>query len=323
MRRPVATRLAGALAVVGLLSGCGLSPGSAVPLDVGPGSITPVLDGVEVTVGSKDFTENIVLGYVAEFALQAAGAEVSDLTNIQGSQSARQALLTGQVDLYWDYTGTAWITYLGNTDPIPDGREQFEAVRAADVGNGVAWQNYTALNNTYSFGVDKEVAARLGVTTISDLARLARERPEEATFCLETEFASRNDGMPGLQRAYEFTVPQDNVRILGTGPIYQAAADADVCNFGEIFTTDGRILALDLQVLVDDRKFFPQYNAALAVRRAKLDEDPRIAEVLAPVAAKLDNDVMLRLNARVDVDGEDPADVARDWLVAEGFVTKG
>jgi osmoprotectant transport system substrate-binding protein len=314
-----------ALAMVGLLlSGCGLSAGSTVPLNVGPGLIKPVpeLQGVTITVGSKDFTENVVLGYIAEFALKAAGMNVKDLTNIQGSQSARQALVTGQIDMYWDYTGTAWIIYMGHTQPIPDEMQQFEEVRKADLANGVVWSDFSTLNNTYSFAVNKQVAAKLGVKTMSDMARVIKQDPSQGTFCLETEFASRSDGMPGVQQAYGFTAPRENIKILGTGPIYQATAEAKTCNFGEVFTTDGRILALDLQVLQDDKKFFPQYNAAASIRKDKLEQHPKISQVLDPIAQKLNNDVMLHLNEKVDVNGEDPADVARDWLADQGFVVK-
>ncbi|MCP2169050.1 glycine betaine ABC transporter substrate-binding protein [Goodfellowiella coeruleoviolacea] len=306
-----------------VLAGCGLSSGAAVPLRVGPGSITPVreLDGVELTVGSKDFTENIVLGYIAELALEAAGADVQDLTNIQGSNSGRNALLGGQMDLYWEYTGTAWISYMGHTNPIPDPQQQFDAVAKADEANGIVWTALSPLNNTYAFAVNQDAAARYGLNSLSDMVRVVHEDPSAATFCLETEFANRNDGFPGMQQAYGFSVPPEAVKILGTGAVYPATVEGRTCTFGEVFTTDGRILALNLKVLDDDKKFFPQYNAAVVVRKQVLDRYPQISQVLDPIARRLNNDVMLRLNAEVDVNGRDPADVARDWLVQEGFVS--
>ncbi len=105
-----------------LVAGCGLESGGAVPLQVGPGSIRPVpeLDGVRIIVGSKDFTEQNILGYLIEFAMTAAGAEVRDLTNIQGSNSLRDAQLHGQIDVAYDYTGTGWVNYLGKEKPVPD-----------------------------------------------------------------------------------------------------------------------------------------------------------------------------------------------------------
>ncbi|GAA3996965.1 glycine betaine ABC transporter substrate-binding protein [Allokutzneria multivorans] len=319
MRKAVAV-----LACVALLSGCGLSAGSSVPLEVKPGSIRPIpqLRDVEITVGSKDFSEQIILGYLAEFALTAAGAKVRDLTNISGSNSQRDALTSGQIDLVWEYTGTSWISYLGNTDAIPDAAAQFEAVRKADLEkNKVVWVNMAPLDNTYAFAMTKQNAQRLGIKTTSDIARLAKENPAEATFCVETEFANRNDGFPGLQQTYGFSVKKENVRTLATGAIYPAMTDSKICNFGEVFTTDGRILALDLAVVEDDKKFFPRYNAALNIRQELFEKHPEIAEVIKPIADRLTNDVMLRLNAQVDVNGKDPADVARNWLVEQGFVT--
>ncbi|WHT19569.1 glycine betaine ABC transporter substrate-binding protein [Crossiella sp. CA-258035] len=306
-----------------LLAGCGLSAGGSTPLHVKPGSIQPVpeLVDVELTVGSKDFSEQLVLAYLAEFALSAAGAKVRDLSNIAGSNSGRDALLTGQIDLMWEYTGTGWISYLGHEDPIPDDAGQFEAVRKEDLArNRVVWSLMAPLNNTYAFAMNRKNAERLGVRTMSDMARVTRERPEEGTFCVENEFASRNDGMPGVQRTYGFEPAPGKAKLLANGPIYQATANGDTCNFGEIFTTDGRVLALDLVLLTDDRNFFPRYNASMTMREETASTHPQITEVLRPVAAKLTNEVMLKLNAEVDVEGKDPAEVARNWLVREGFV---
>jgi osmoprotectant transport system substrate-binding protein len=189
-----------ALALVGtLLTGCGLSSGSTVPVAVGPGSIKPVLSGVRLSVGSKDFTENIVLGYLAELALSAAGAQVSDLTNIQGSNSARNALLAGQVDLTWEYTGTAWISYLGHGDVVVDPKEQFDKVREADKANGVSWIAMSPVNDKYAIAANADVVQKYGVHTLSQLAKVD---PAAVTFCLETEFASRNDGFPCVAKKY-------------------------------------------------------------------------------------------------------------------------
>ncbi|QQQ73626.1 glycine betaine ABC transporter substrate-binding protein [Saccharothrix sp. 6-C] len=316
------TRLAVAAAAL-LTSGCGLESSFALPFEVGPGSIRPVpeLAGVDVAVGSKDFTENQVLGYIAEVALVAAGAEVRDMTNIQGSNSSRQALLTGDIDLSWDYTGTGWISYLGNTDPIPDERAQYEAVRDADLArNGLVWLDYSAIDNTYAFAVTEEFARAHGLRTTSDMAALVTRSPDQAVFCLETEFVSRNDGFPGVAKAYGFDAAAAEVKTFGTGTIYTATSTG-LCNFGEVFTTDGRIVALNLVVLEDDRRFFPRYNAAIVLRQDFHTAHPQVGEVLAPVVAELDNDTVRGLNAEVDVDGRDPAAVARDWLVREGFVS--
>ncbi|GAB2740092.1 glycine betaine ABC transporter substrate-binding protein [Salinifilum aidingensis] len=316
-------RLAGAAAAGAALAGCGLSSGSALPLPVRPGRIRPVpeLEGVTFTVGSKDYTEQVVLAYLAEFALSAAGARVRDLSNITGSSSARNALVGGQIDLMWEYTGVAWVNYNGNTEPIADPQEQYRAVRRQDrLRNDIAWTSPAfAVDNTYGFAVSAEAQRRLDVHELSDLPRIVRERPEEATFCVETEFASRNDGFPGVQRAYGFRADPQRVRTLYTGSIYQATANG-TCTFGEVFTTDGRIRAMDLRVLVDDRSFFPRYNLAMTMRVPTFERYPQLSGLFGRISELLSNDELMRLNARVDVDGRDPADVAREWLAAKGLV---
>ncbi|MBJ8343334.1 glycine betaine ABC transporter substrate-binding protein [Antrihabitans sp. YC2-6] len=319
-------RFAAALLAVSLAAGCGLESGGALPLSVGPGSIQPVpeLEGVKITVGSKDFTEQVTLGYMIEFALAAAGAEVRDLTNIQGSNSTRDAQLNGQIDLTYEYTGTGWINYLGNEEPVPDPRAQFEAVRDADLAaNDMVWTEPAPMNNTYALAMSKATAEQTGIKTLSDYAELVRTDPGAATTCVETEFNVRQDGFPGMAAKYEFDPGRAQRQILQTGIIYQATADANQCKFGEVFTTDGRIIALDLVLLTDDRAFFPKYNPALVMKKSFYDAHPQVVDVMAPISAKLTDEVMTELNRQVDVEGREPADVARDWLVAEGFVTEG
>ncbi|GHF58503.1 osmoprotectant transport system substrate-binding protein [Amycolatopsis bartoniae] len=312
--------LLGTVLLASSLTACGLNVNAALPYDVQPGSIRPVpsLEGMTVTVGSKDFTENIILGYMAELALSAAGAHVIDLTNISGSNSARQALLNGQIDLSWEYTGTGWISYQGNTEPIPDEQRQYDAVKAADEKQyGITWLDYSPLNDTYAFGVRESYAAEHNLKTNSDMTAFLKEHPDQAVFCVETEFASRQDGMPGVEKTYGFSPTQ--LKTFGTGAIYTAVAN-NTCNFGEIFTTDGRIAGLNLRVLDDDKKFFPQYNAAVTLKQSFLQAHPALADVLVPVGKAMDNKQMVELCKEVDVDGRDAGEVARDWMVSKGFI---
>ena len=170
-----------AVATIGLtlVASCGLESGGALPLAVGPGSIEPVpeLEGVKMTVGSKDFTEQIVLGYVIEFAMAAAGADVRDPHEHQGSNSTRDAQLNGQIDLAYEYTGTGWINYLGNETPLPDSQAQFEASAMSDLAaNDMVWTDPAPMNNTYALAMSKETAEKTGVKTVSDYAKLGRIR---------------------------------------------------------------------------------------------------------------------------------------------------
>ncbi|QDQ93474.1 glycine betaine ABC transporter substrate-binding protein [Rhodococcus sp. WB9] len=322
LRRAIA---ATAVTLCGVLAvSCGLESGGALPLSVEPGSIQPVpeLEDVKITVGSKDFTEQVTLGYIIEFALSAAGAEVRDLTNIQGSNSTRDAQLDGQIDVTYEYTGTGWINYLGNEIPIPDPTAQFEAVRDEDLErNGMVWVDPAPMNNTYALAMSRQTAEETGITTLSEYADLVNRDPAAATTCVETEFNVRQDGFPGMAAKYGFDPARANRQILQTGIIYQATADGTQCKFGEVFTTDGRIIALDLVLLEDDRQFFPKYNPAITMRKDFAEAHPQVAEVMAPISAALTNEEITELNRRVDVEGEEPADVARDWLVEKGFVT--
>ncbi|KUH71974.1 glycine/betaine ABC transporter substrate-binding protein [Mycolicibacterium novocastrense] len=307
-----------------LLTGCGLGAGSTVPLKVGPGSIQPVaaLEGVRITVGSKEYTEQVILGYILEFTLAAAGADVRDLTGIVGSRSTREAQLSGQVDVAYEFTGNAWINYLGHEKPIPDSRKQFEAVRDEDLArNDMVWLPPGPMDDTYALAAGRAVVERTGVRTLSQYAELVKRDPAAARTCVDTEFRARQDGFPGMAAAYGFDPGRAQTPVLQVGIIYQATADGTQCDFGEVFTTDGRIAALDLVVLTDDKQFFAHYNPSVTMKRAFYEAHPQIAEVTAPVTAALTNEAIMEMNKQVDVEGRDPSEVARDWMVAQGFVT--
>ncbi|MEV1002924.1 glycine betaine ABC transporter substrate-binding protein [Nonomuraea sp. NPDC050202] len=305
------------------VTACGLRPASSFVPPVEPGSIRPVpgLEGARIRVTSKEFTEQLVLGKIAVLALTAAGADVADQTNVQGSVNARASLTRGDADLMWEYTGTGWITYLGQAKPIPDRTRQYEAVRDLDLReNGIVWLPPAPLNNSYTIGVTRATAERYGLRKISDMTKVPVAR---RTFCVDHETFGRDDGFLGMLRGYGLTygkeVPRGNVRRLSVGVLYNSVAGGQ-CTLGMVTTTDGRIKALDLVLLEDDRHFFPLYNAAVTLRRPVADAHPEIARIFAPISARLTDDVMRALNAQVDVDGDVPVLVARDWLRSQGFV---
>ncbi|MGW8884295.1 glycine betaine ABC transporter substrate-binding protein [Streptomyces sp. NPDC055749] len=317
--------LAGIVVASVLLAGCGLKSGSPMVDEVEPGSVGAgePLKGASLTVTSKNFSENIILGQMIGLVFKAAGAEVLDRTNLPGSISAREAIVQGDADAMYEYTGTAWITYLGHAKPIVDPQEQWEAVRDEDRGNGVTWLPQSTLNNTYALAISKKNNAKYKLRTLSDVAELAKKDPGAVTICVENEFASRDDGLPGMEKAYGMSVPTANIQKMDAGIIYTQVSKSDSCLLGEVFTTDGRIKAMDLDVLEDDKHFFPNYNAAPVIHTATFEKYPEIAGLLDPVSRKLTTEVAQVLNAKVDVDGEDPHEVAKDWLVAEGFIKEG
>ncbi|MDN5746285.1 MAG: glycine betaine ABC transporter substrate-binding protein, partial [Nocardioidaceae bacterium] len=240
-----------------------------------------------------------------------------------GRAPARQAHVDGEIDAMWEYTGTGWLQYLAQPKAVPGKEAQYKAVRDLDLKeNNLVWLPPAPMNNTYALAITKASAKKYGITKMSEIKDLP---VKDRTICVESEFKDRNDGLEGMLKAYDIPlgspkgVPEKNLRTYQTGAIYDATASGN-CVFGEVFTTDGRILALDLQVLDDDRKYFPSYNVSLVVRKPFYDKHPEIEELMAPITKKLTNKELLAMNARVDIDGESPTDVAWDWLVDNGFV---
>ncbi|NGN67883.1 glycine betaine ABC transporter substrate-binding protein [Streptomyces sp. A7024] len=326
MRRFLAVRASVAvLSASLLLASCGLTSGSPMVDDVQPGSVGKgkPLEGVSLAVTSKQFSEQLVLGTIAGLALKAAGADVVDRTGVQGSIGAREAVKSGEAALMYEYTGTGWITYLGHDTPVKDPQQQWLKLRDEDKKNGITWLPQSSLNNTYALAVTQASAKKYGLKTLSDMAALANKQPATATFCLGAEFASRDDGFPGVEKAYGMKVPAGNLKKMDDGLTYTQVAKGGSCTYAAVFNTDGRIEALKLQVLEDDKRFFPTYNAAPMVNSEVLAEHPQIAEVLAPVTKALTTDAARKLNAEVDVKGRHPHDVAKEWLVEEGFIKEG
>ncbi|GGJ87524.1 glycine/betaine ABC transporter substrate-binding protein [Streptomyces camponoticapitis] len=307
------------------LSGCGLKSGSPMVDEVAPGSVGQgePLKGASLTVTSKNFSENIILGQMIGLIFKAAGAEVLDRTNLPGSISAREAIVKGDADAMYEYTGTAWITYLGNEKPITGSRDQWTAVRDADRSHDVSWLAPSTLNNTYSLGISKKNNAKYKLKTMSDVAALSKKQPDGVTICVENEFASRDDGLPGMVKAYGMKIPAASVKKMDAGIIYTQASKSNSCLVGEVFTTDGRIKAMNLDTVTDDKHFFPNYNAAPVIHSATYKKYPEIAGLLDPLSKRLNTGIAQELNAKVDVDGQDPHEVAKDWLIEEGFIKEG
>ncbi len=273
------------------------------------------LSGASITVGSKEFTESHILSQIAAVALENAGADITDQTGISGSATVREALETGEIDLYWDYTGTAWVNILGNTtENLPE--DLYGAVVEADAENGIAWLEPANFENAYRVAVKSDFAAEHDLASMSDAAAFIQENPDEASICAASEFINRDDGLPGLEEAYgiEFTPVVE----LDLNLVYTQVGES--CNFGEVFSTDARIISNDLTVLEDDQSFFVEYAGLVTLRQETLDEHPAIAEILAPISEALTNEVMTELNGRVDNDGEDPRDVAEEWLQEQGLI---
>lgn len=294
-----------------LLTACGGGGGD----DGGGAAGDGELAGAEFTAGSKEFTESIILAQITSLALENAGATVEDKTGISGSATVREALESGEIDFYWDYTGTGWVNVLGNTtEDLPD--DLYAAVAEADAENGIAWLEPAAFENTYRIAVKTELSEAEGITNMTEAAAFIQENPDQGAVCAASEFINRDDGLPGLEEAYGFEFSE--VVELDLNLIYTQVGES--CPFGEVFSTDARIVSNDLTVLEDDQEFFVEYRGALTLRQETLDEYPAIAEIIAPISAALTDEVMTELNGRVDNDGEQPRDVAEEWLEEQGLI---
>lgn len=272
------------------------------------------LKGVNVIVGSKDFTESIVLSKIVKQVILLNGGKVTDKTNIKGSVTTREAMLAGDIDMYWEYTGTAWLVYQKQTDVNITPTDLYSKVVAGDKKNKVTWLPMTSFNDTYAFAITKVNAAKWGVKDYSGLVKNAK-MPAKPTWCVESEFQSRPDGWAGFKTKYGINDADVTLKVLDTGAIYAATQNGQ-CDIGEVFATDGRIGALGLTVPMEDKSYFPPYNAALTLPDSIAKKYPQLVKALAPIAGKISNAVMQNLNARIDVLGENPDAVAKSFVLA-------
>ena len=280
------------------------------------------LAGVSVTVGSKDFDEQLILGYMLVEAFEAAGADVTDKVNLGGTNVAREALVSGEIDTYMEYNGTGWTVHLGNTDPSFDPEELTSGVREQDLAdNGIVWLGRSPFNNTYGFASSPEVTEENGgAFSLQTMMEYVDANPD-AVVCMESEFPSRPDGLILTETATGIELADEQQLILDTGIIYTETANNN-CTFGEVFTTDGRIPALGL-TLVEDPGVNILYNVSVNIRQETYDQNPEAFDrITEAILAPLDNEKMAELNARVSAEGEDPQAVARDFLIEEGLLSE-
>ena len=278
----------------------------------------------QFNIGSESFTEQQVLGQITLQALEAAGADVTDSTGLGGNEAVRQALLSDEIDLYWEYTATGWLVFLANTEPISDPQELYSSVADQDLQkNDVEWLPPAPANNTYAIAASQETTDRLGVQNISDFARLVEEQPEEANLCFsnENDFRSRVDGLPGLEQEYDFEMPDENLIITPLDAVYQFVSRGERCNFGVVFLTSGFLQEYDdLQLLDDDENFFAVYNPSPTMKQDTLDENPQLDDLFAPITERLDTETLRGLNYAVEVEGRPADEVAGEWLRENGFI---
>ena len=269
-----------------------------------------------IVVGGKNFTEQQIMSQMTAQLLQAKGFK-PDVKAGMGSAVVRQAQENGQIDVYWEYTGTSLITYNKINDRLSPA-DTYAKVKELDAAKGLVWLNPSKANNTYSLAMNADDAKKQGIVTISDLAAKVKGGAK-LTFASNAEFYARPDGLKPLEEKYGFEFPRESVKRMDTGLVYQALKERQV-DVGLVFATDGRVPAFNFVVLKDDKGYFPNYTLTPVVRKQVLDANPKLAEYLNALSAKLDDATMARLNASVDVDKKTVEDVAKTFLKEQGLV---
>jgi osmoprotectant transport system substrate-binding protein len=269
----------------------------------------------DIVVGGKNFTEQQILSAMTAQLLEANGFDVDNRAGM-GSAAVRQAMENGQIDTYWEYTGTSLITYNKIEEKL-DAQATYDRVKELDAEKGIVWLNPSEANNTYALAMRKDQAEELGISTISDLAERVNTE-NDLTLASNAEWYARPDGLKPLQETYGFEFDRSDVKRMDSGLVYEALRNGDV-EVGLVFATDGRIPAFDFVTLEDDMDYFPSYALAPVVRDEVLEANPQVGELLNELSAKLDDETMAQLNAKVDVDQVSIENVAAEFLQQSGL----
>ncbi|SME88795.1 osmoprotectant transport system substrate-binding protein [Tistlia consotensis] len=267
----------------------------------------------KLTVGSKNYTESIVVTHMLADLLEAKGYEVDRKIGLGGTSVIHEAIVSGEIDLYPEYTGTALLAILKHK-VVNDPDEAYGIVKAAYAEQfGLTWLKPLGFNDTYALAMRRADTEKLGIASLSDLATHAGDLTLGST----QEFLVRPDALPGLSKTYGMAFK--GTRGMDPGLVYQAIAGGNV-DVISVFTTDGRIKANDLTVLKDDKRFFPPYYLTPVVRSQTLAAHPDVADALNALAGKIDEATMVAINSAID-QGKRPAEaVAREFLQKAGLL---
>nr|WP_271274670.1 glycine betaine ABC transporter substrate-binding protein [Aliamphritea hakodatensis] len=269
-----------------------------------------------LVVGGKNFTEQQLLTSMTSQYLAAKGVDVDTRAGM-GTAVLRKAQVNGQIDLYWEYTGTALINFNKIKDPLSM-EDGYNKVKELDAEKGLVWLNPSKVNNTYALAMRRAEAAEKGISSLSDLSK-AVNAGDELLFACNAEFAARADGLKPLQKAYGFKFDRSQVKRMDTGLTYQALKEGQV-NISLVFATDGRIPAFDFVVLKDDKNYFPVYALTPVIRAEALEANPALEGLMNDLASRLNDQSMAELNAKVDVNKETIEKVAKGFLTEQGLI---
>lgn len=263
---------------------------------------TAALRAKPVRIGSKQFTESVILGEVARAAARQAGVEAIHKRQLGGTRILWRALRQGDIDVYPEYTGTLTQELLKNVPPnasIPTLRRRLKPL-------GIGITDSLGFNNTYAIGMRGVEAKRLDITRISDLLKHPNLR-----FGFSNEFLDRGDGWPGLRQRYG--LPQKDVRGLDHALAYRALASGAIDAI-DLYSTDAEIPYYHLRTLDDDRHYFPKYEAVYLYRLKLEQSAPKFVAALDNLAGRIDEGQMRRMNAQVKLHGQKEGAVAANFL---------
>lgn len=314
-----------AVAVVFALVGCA---GQQQPKTTDGGN-KPAESKGTIKVGSKVDTEGELLASVMQLILEDKGFKVEDKSQTGTTDVVRKALLDGEIDIYPEYTGSGLLFFEGNPEAtlatFKDPEKGYETDKKLDEANGVVWLTPAKANNTWAIVAKKDFADKNGLKTMSDFATYAKAG-KPVKLAASDEFFNNKDAWPAFVDVYKIQLKDDQKVIFSGGNTAQtekAVADGtDGVNFGMAYGTDGALADLGLVVLTDDQEAQLVYWPTPTIRKATLDKYPEIADDLAPAFEGLTLEKLQELNARIQVNGEKPEDVAKEYLQQGGFIGK-
>ncbi len=281
-----------------------------------------------VTVGSKIDTEGALLGNMIVLMLQAGGFDVVDRVQTGGTPVVREAIYSGEIDIYPEYTGNGYYFFAGETEAVlwKDPVTAYQTVKELDyAANKIVWLTPAPANNTWAIAVRSDLAQAEALVTLDDLASYINAGGDFRIAGSE-EFVSSEAALPAFEKGYGFKLRDDQLLVFSSGNTAvteQAAANGEEgVNAAMAYGTDGQLAALGLVVMEDVRGVQPVYEPAPIVREEILASHPEIAGILEPVFLSLDLITLQTLNARISVNGEDPRSVAEDYLTQKGFLQR-
>ena len=305
-----------ALAFGGVI-GCGAKPTPA-PAETTPPAATDVAKkGPTIKISSKTFTEAALLGTLSLQYLKGLGYPVENKMGLGELAVIRPALTSGQIDLYWEYTGTGVINLMEHA-PVFEAEESYKLIKEWDAKNNIVWLDYAPLDDTYGIVVRGDVAEKYKLKTISDYVALVT-KGEGLKFIGFPEWEGRADGLPSFEKVYGFKMPKADYVNVAMGLNYEPLA-AKKGDLALAFTTEPRIITDKLVMLVDDKKAFPVYNAAPVVRKEIVDAYPTLAADLKKLSSLLDTKTITELNMQADVEKKSVEEVSTTFLKSKGLL---